>query len=158
MSSQVSDGNIYCVVRKKLVSATSEEIVRQNILNKMIGDLGFSLNGFAIERGLDQMPHLTVNGTTIPKRRADIIYFAQDIDPVHEYYPLLVIECKAIPLSQKMMRQVIGYNYYLMAYFIAVANQTQIQLGWKKPADPDYSFVDHLPNCQELRKLVITSR
>lgn len=157
MTLEISDHHLYCLIRKKWVLATPEEIVRQTMIKKMIGDLGFSYEGFAIEKGLDQMPHLSYGARSLPKRRADIIYFAKDIHPVHTYYPLLLIECKAVPINAKMMRQIIGYNYYVLSFFVALANQDQMCLGWKDPIEKDYAFLDYLPTCQQLQNAWVTN-
>ncbi len=139
-----------CRVRNVPVSETPEEIVRQSLLRRMIDEKGFPLGGIAVEKGLAQMPHLQLHSHQIPERRADIVCFANQIHPNHSLYPLLLIECKATPLNQKVINQVVGYNHYLQAYYIAIANQNQIQTGWYDLVKKRYFFIDGLPNYSEL--------
>ena len=68
-----------------------------------------------------------------------------------------MIECKAVKLSQAVLNQVIGYNYYMKACFVAVANQEHIRTGWYDTATEKYKFVDTLPSYQELLKTVMAT-
>jgi hypothetical protein len=61
-----------------------------------------------------------------------------------------MVECKAVRLTDKVLQQVIGYNDYVCAYFIAVANSTSIQTGWYDKQKEDYCFVEGLPSFQDL--------
>ncbi len=151
--------SLFCPVRKLWVAATPEEQVRQALLQKMTHEGGYPLSQIAVEKEMRQMPHLALpQGTSaygkIPSRRADVVFFGKDIHPQHALYPLLVIECKAIKLSQAVINQVVGYNYYLQAYFIAVANSQEIRTGWREKDLPDYRFVHTLPSCQQLMQAV----
>ena len=148
---------ISCIIRKRLVSATPEELVRQKLISTMIASLGYPPHGLVLEKGLSQMPHLNLSNKRIPRRRADLICFAKDIHPAHSIYPLLLIECKAIKLSSKVVNQVAGYNHFLQAHFIAIANDSEIQTGWYDPSKNDYTFINFLPSYQQLLKSVIPS-
>lgn len=142
---------VYCLIRKEWVAALPEEKVRQKLIHQLIHELGFPVSCIAVEKELRQMPHLSLNPSSeIPNRRADIICFAKDIHRDHQLYPLLLIECKAIQLSSKVIRQVVGYNYFLKSYFIGIANQNMIKTGWFDPQKKDYTFVDYLPAYSEL--------
>ncbi|PJD95824.1 MAG: hypothetical protein CK425_07600 [Parachlamydia sp.] len=146
--------NIYCMVRKEWVAALPEEYVRQALLNKMIHELGFPQELIGVEQGLKQMPHLGLSGGRIPERRADIICFGKKIHPQHSIYPLLIVECKAVKLSAKTIHQVVGYNHHVKAYYVALANQAQLQLGWYDSTKQDYTFIPFLPSYQELMQAV----
>jgi hypothetical protein len=135
---------LFCSIRKTWVAATPEEMVRQSLIQMMLLELGFPPGGIALEKGLREMPHIEMIKGPIPARRADIIVFAKDIHPSYPYYPLLLIECKAVPLTEKVIRQVVGYNQFIKAHFIAVANQTEIKLGWYQPHLQNYSFISGL--------------
>lgn len=142
---------IYCQIRKLWVAALPEELVRQNLITYMIQDLGYPSHSLVLEQGLRGLPHLSLsNQQKIPVRRADIICFAKDIHPDYALYPLLLIECKAVKLTAKVINQVAGYNHYLKARYIAIANQTEIQTGWYDPSEKKYLFVNHLPSYSEL--------
>ena len=54
-------------------------------------------------------------------RRTDILLYQKDHNQIH---PLMLIECKAEKPNQEAIFQLIGYNNYLKARYIA--------LGWKE--------------------------
>lgn len=135
---------LFCPIRKLWVVATPEELVRQSLIQMMTKELGFPASGIAMEKGLNQMPHLSRSSVPIPTRRADIVVFAKDIHPDHIFYPLLLIECKAVPLTEKVIRQVVGYNQFVNARFIAIVNQNEIKLGWFHHEQQDYYFIPGL--------------
>lgn len=143
---------LFCSVRKILVPSTPEEKVRQSLIQLMVTDLGYPLQSLVIEKSLSQIPHLAMEKRKIPSRRADILCLAKDIHPSFEFFPLLLVECKAVPITQKTIQQVVGYNYYLQAYFIVIANENEIQTGWFDPVRKDYSFITGLPKYSELLK------
>ncbi|MBS4168664.1 type I restriction enzyme HsdR N-terminal domain-containing protein [Parachlamydia sp. AcF125] len=143
---------IYCPIRQEWVIALPEEYVRQSLITKMVSQLGFPSGLMGVERELSLMPHLS-QVKAIPARRADIVCFAQGIHPQHALYPLLVIECKAVNLTSKVINQVVGYNHFLGAYFIALANQREFKLGWRDVLKKEYTFIDFLPPFQELLKV-----
>lgn len=143
---------LYCTVRRRHVAASPEETVRQRLLEQMTKQLGFPIGCIAVEKTLQQMPHLTLCGHALPSRRADIVCFAKGINPHFDLYPLMLVECKAIPLMPAVIRQVIGYNYYLKAYYIVIANQHEIKIGCIDPKNQGYKFTNGLPHYQELLK------
>lgn len=139
---------LFCSIRKTWVPATPEEYVRQEILLHLV-QLGFPSSCIAVEKELQSMPHIASNGGRLPDRRLDILCYAkrEDNEGLH---PLLLIECKAVPISAKELRQVIGYNHLLKASFIALVNQTEKKLGWFDPHLSDYKFVNYFPTYAEL--------
>ena len=139
-----------CLIRKERIAATPEEGVRQRLLHKMINELGYPAECLGVEQALHLLPHITLKATSLPDRRADVICFAKGIHPTHAMYPLLLVECKAVPLTEKVVKQVAGYNHYVGAYFIAVANDTAIRTGWYDPDIGEYCFINHLPRYQDL--------
>jgi len=149
--------SIYCPIRKLWVAALPEEQIRQRLLDHMIKEQGFPSAHIAIEKSLASMPHLAVDGRKIPSRRADIVCFSQGIHPQYTLFPLLLIECKAVPLTSKVLNQTAGYNHYLQAYFIAVVNQTEIKTGWYDHSQSQYVYVDFLPSYSELVKSIKTT-
>lgn len=137
---------IFDPVRKKWVEATPEEIIRQGLIEKMLGELGYPPALLAVEKELSQLPHLRlVEKKVIPRRRADIIAFARNIHPDHVLSPLLMIECKAVPLTPKFAQQVIGYNSVVQAPFLALANGEQVLTGYFDQAAGHYDFASGLP-------------
>lgn len=115
---------IYCSIRKQLIEKTPEEEVRQALLQRMRA-LGYPESLTAVEKSLASMPHLLTK--KLPDRRADIVVFSANTHPQFSLFPLLLIECKADALTSEVMRQVIGYNHYVRAPLIALANQQEIR-------------------------------
>jgi len=155
ISESLSLSKLFCPIRKTWIAATPEEEVRQRLLHDLISLLGYPHGLVAVEKELKQMPHLRLNPVEPPLRRADILCFGKEIHPDYALYPLLLIECKAVKLTRKVINQVTGYNHYLKAYFIAVANQEEVQTGWYDKEKGDYTFIPRLPGYQELLKTVI---
>lgn len=139
---------VFCPIRKLWVKATPEEIVRQNLLQQMIEALDYPFSYIAVEKELSQMPHVSTK--EIPLRRADILCYGKDIHPHYSLYPLLLVECKAVKLTPKFINQVTGYNHFIQAYFVAVANQHEVQTGWYDPSQKKYIFTPYLPSFKQL--------
>ncbi len=81
----------------------------------MVGSLGFPKGLIAVEA--------QVGGR---KRRADIICYAL----MPQMRPLLVVECKALALSEEAEAQAFGYNSILGAPFICLAGGEGIATLW----------------------------
>lgn len=147
---------IYCAIRKSWVTALPEEEIRQRLLMHMTDSLGYSAAHIAVEKELRQLPHLRQE-SNLPLRRADILVFSDKIRKEGSLWPLLLIECKAVKLTPSVLRQVIGYNYYLKAPYIAVANAEMIQTGWLDPKTQKYQFINHLPSLQALLETMVST-
>lgn len=141
---------LICPIRKVAVPALPEERIRVQLLCDLIEKLGYPAYSLAVEKELSQMPHLRSLGSKLPQRRADIICFAKGIHPTEELYPLLLIECKAVKLTGRMVNQIVGYNHFLKAPFIALANQEEIRTGWLERETQSYRFVSYLPTYPQL--------
>lgn len=116
----------------------------------MIESLGFPKDSLIIEKSLQALPH--VQKESVPLRRFDILVFAKEIHPEYALYPLLMVECKRGAIDEKAIEQVIGYNHYVKAYFIALAGQKEILLGWKS-RQKGYTFQKGLLPFEELVRL-----
>ena len=148
---------IRCAIRKVSVAAHPEELVRQELLSLMTAQLGYPSSLIAVEKELALLPHLKLNPSEIPDRRADILCFGKGIHPDFELYPLLLVECKAVTINSKVINQVVGYNHFVKSYFIGVANQEEIRTGWYDNSLKRYQFVPFLPTYQELIQNVTKS-
>ena len=91
-----------------------EEKVRQALIQELIA-FGFPKELIVVEKEIGEVSSIQ----NAPKRRVDILCFMKKGDVL---LPLLVIECKAVALSDKALEQVLGYNYYVNASFVAIAN------------------------------------
>ncbi|MEI6531687.1 MAG: type I restriction enzyme HsdR N-terminal domain-containing protein [Chlamydiota bacterium] len=112
---------IFDPYRGRLVVETPEEIVRQSCLKLMVEELGYPSSLIAVEKSLKEL----LKTSKPPLRRADILVFSLSGEP------LLLIECKAVPLTLAMQRQVRGYNYYIKAPFIALINDKEALFSTK---------------------------
>ncbi len=136
---------VFCLVRRQWLTATPEEIVRQRLLLKLTQELGFPLSHIVVEISLRQMPHLRGVATVgWPDRRADILCYARNMSP------LLLVECKAVALTSRVLRQTTGYNQYVKASYLAVANQTQERLGRYDHNTGVYHFLDALASYSDI--------
>jgi hypothetical protein len=123
------------------VAKTPEEIVRQSLLHKMLGSLGYPKSLIAVEKELSST-----------HRRFDIVCFTPD--PKHGgLSPLLVVECKAEKMEKEALQQAMGYNSFLHAPFICIVCNTLIRTFWMN--QDRIESVDFLPAYQELLKMKV---
>ena len=132
---------IFDNIRGLWVKATPEEIVRQNIIKQMITLLGYPKERIIVEKNLSTMPFIK----NAPDRRLDIICLSKKT-----LMPLLVIECKAVPLKEKDMQQVLGYNQFIKAPYIVLVNSTNLICG--KLHQNEYTFTNQLPHYEEITR------
>lgn len=145
----------YDPIRQGWVKETPEEAIRQALLKKMVDELGYHPSSISVEKELHKLPHLSLRSPhEIPKRRADIIVFAPGIHPQYALFPLLLIECKALPLSQKIAQQVISYNDSVQAPFVAIANDTQVWTGYYRKKEHSFHFEEGLLPYKQMLELV----
>lgn len=111
---------LFCPIRKCHVQATSEERVRCALLSHMMGELGYPPSLIVVERKVSEFLGAFQEKRKIPNRRIDILCYSPSLEP------LLLIECKAVALSAKVQSQVLGYNHYIGAHFVAIVNSTQV--------------------------------
>jgi hypothetical protein len=150
--------SLFCPIRKEWVSALPEERVRQRVLNQMIAELGFPASLIVVEKALKQLPHLAVSDRyQIPDRRADLICFTKGMICDHSLYPLLIVECKSVRLTSRVINQVLGYNHFVRSCFIAIVNHMEVKTGWYDPASNSYEFINYLPSYETLLHAVQTS-
>jgi hypothetical protein len=100
---------IYDAFRKKWVSLTPEEWVRQHMLHFIHVHCAYPANKIAVEHSI------IVNGL---KKRADILVYNRKLEP------WLLIECKntTVLLNQEVMDQMLRYNLKLNVPFMAMTN------------------------------------
>ncbi len=117
------------------MAATPEEIVRQGLLRKMIGVLGYPKGLIAVEKEFAAIG-----------RRADVVCYRSN------FCPLLVVECKAGECTQKARQQVLGYNAALGAPFVCIAGQKEIFTLWLEKGE--ITSVPFLPSYLDLCKFI----
>lgn len=94
-----------------------EERVRQRLYRHLVEELGYPPSLIALEVELKDLPHLF--GVPVPKRRLDLLCLEKV-----SMRPLLLVECKAVKLTQKALDQLLGYNYFVEARYLALVNET----------------------------------
>lgn len=95
------------------MAATPEESVRQGLIQKMIGELGFPKGLISVEK-------------KIGNRRFDLVCYTKSTSP------LLLVECKAGELNEAAENQALGYNATVKAPFICLASPTAIKTLWQE--------------------------
>ena len=97
----------------------SEEQIRQELLKKMVEELGYPPSLLVIEKELKDLPHLQGSSSPFPKRRLDILVYTKK----ENLQPLLLIECKFSTKDRSnALKQVLGYNYFVKAPFIGLVD------------------------------------
>lgn len=102
---------IFCVIRKRWMTITPEEWVRQNFLLYLIEVLKYPASLIAVEKQV-QLGEL--------QKRFDIVVYRNDI-------PFMLIECKEmnVPINQRTLDQVMRYNINLQASYFIITNGTE---------------------------------
>ena len=136
---------IYDPIRHTHVKATPEELVRSRLLRYMTEALGYPKHLLVVEKQLAHLPGCE----GAPDRRLDIICYAKGATS-----PLLLIECKAGNLKKTAIEQVLGYNHYVKAPFVAVVGETEVQMGYFDTEKGEYAFVSELPPYKTLLEAV----
>lgn len=121
-----SDGRLWDLVRSCWVAATPEEVVRQNLLQKMMGDLGFPKALIAVEKDIASLP---LPRRQDPHRRIDILAYALVRGKLQ---PLIVFECKAEKIDLIAKAQAFGYNNAIFAPFLCLAGKEEVATFWKE--------------------------
>ena len=120
MRTRVSNNKeqIFCEWRHRWVRLTPEEWVRQQLLHRLVEQLGYPASLIAVE-----VPLEIVNRKSLNRKfyRADAVVYDNAMRP------LMVIECKAetVPLTQKTLDQAITYNRKLNVPWIVLHNGVQ---------------------------------
>lgn len=101
--------HVFDPIRRRWVTLTPEEWVRQHVLNYLVHELKCPASLISVEHAI------TLNGTA---KRADIV--------VHDGAgaPLLLVECKApsVKLDQRAFEQAARYNLVFKVPYLLVSN------------------------------------
>ena len=128
---------IFDPIRKKLVTLTPEEWVRQHFLYYMVYELGYPRSRVRVE-----------SGTTYNKlsKRSDILFYD------HELKPLVLVECKAasVTINQRTFEQVSVYNRTLKAPVIMVTNGLVHYACKVDHQKGSYHFMEAIPAYKDL--------
>ena len=120
MRTRVFNGKeqIFCEWRHRWVRLTPEEWVRQQLLHRLVEQLGFPASLIAVEVSLENHQSSITNHKL---HRADAVVYDKQMQP------LVLIECKAetVQLTQKTLDQAITYNRKLHVPYLLLHNGIQ---------------------------------
>lgn len=124
---------IFDIVRKKYVSLTPEEWVRQHFIHYLIEEKNYPISLIAIEK------KITINKLT---KRADILVFNA------KGLPHIIVECKApsINITQNAFDQIARYNLKLNANYLLVTNGLKHYYCKIDFSKEEYVFLDTIPD------------
>jgi len=127
---------IFDIVRKKYVSLTPEEWVRQHIIHFLIEEKNYPISLIAIEK------KLTINKLT---KRTDILVFTS------EGLPHIIVECKApsIKITQDTFDQIARYNLKLEANYLITTNGLEHFYCKMDNENEQYIFLKNIPNYKD---------
>lgn len=149
-SSNLRSSTLYDPIRKKWVEKTPEECIRQLLILHMIEQLGYPPALIAVERELSSFKGAQEH-SAVPKRRVDILVFNKS--SAGALTPLLMIECKAVALTPKFTQQLVGYNSFIGAPFIALANGKDVLTGHYD--GEQYRFQPGLPHWKTTSQAIV---
>lgn len=131
------ENTIYDPLRKKYVTLTPEEWVRQHFVNYLVEHLGYPPGLIGIEVGFRLNSML---------RRADIL--------VHDRSgaPVMIVECKApqVKITQEVFDQIINYNFSYGVRYLVVTNGITHFVGKTDTAARRFDLLDHIPDYETL--------
>ncbi len=128
---------IYDSLRRKYITLTPEEWVRQHFVNWLIVDKNYPASLMANEAGIKLNSQI---------RRCDTVVYNQQLDP------LMIIEYKEsnVPINQNVFDQVVRYNTVLKVQYIVVSNGVNhycCKMDYEKQS---YEFLTEIPNYKDL--------
>ena len=124
-------------IRRRWVTLTPEEWVRQHFSHWMTEQLGYPSARLGHEISLEH------NGM---QRRADAVFYGQD------GRPLVIMEFKAphITISQKTFDQICRYNLVMQVPYLIISNGMQhfcCRIG-----EEGMEFLREIPRCEEIEQ------
>ena len=129
---------IFDNVRKKYVSLTPEERVRQNIINYLSTERGYPLTLMSVETPVKygQMD-----------KRSDVLVNDSNGQP------LMLIECKApeVAITSKVFEQIAIYNLAVKASYLLVTNGIQNYCMVAATETSPLRFLTEIPKYGELK-------
>ena len=129
--------HIFDSQRKRYVSLTPEEWVRQHFIRFLIEEKGYPAAYLAVEK------QLSMNGM---KKRCDAILYNEHA------MPILIIELKAptVPITQTTFDQVAVYNAKLKVDFFMISNGIEHYCCKVDTINSKYKFFPEIPEYSKL--------
>ncbi|MEP1097415.1 MAG: type I restriction enzyme HsdR N-terminal domain-containing protein [Cyclobacteriaceae bacterium] len=128
---RIQADEIFCLVRRKWISLTPEEWVRQNFLNLLIEHLSYPRGMIKLEHSMHYFKNMKRSDITVLDREGEVF---------------LLVECKShkVKLSQKTVSQLSQYNKVLNSKYLAISNGLK-HFIWKK-GERDFEQIDVFPS------------
>ncbi|MBO6125245.1 MAG: type I restriction enzyme HsdR N-terminal domain-containing protein [Bacteroidaceae bacterium] len=129
---------VFDIIRKKMITLTPEEWVRQHFIHFLINQKGYNASCIANEVALN------LNNTQ--KRCDTVVYDSHAL-------PIMIVEYKAshIPIDQKVFNQISRYNIKMHVRWLVVSNGMQHYCCRINYEDGTYEFMPDIPSWQDLR-------
>ena len=129
--------SIFDNLRKKYVSLTPEEWVRQHFIRYLIEEKGYPVTLFAIEK------QLIINSL---KKRFDAVIFNNNAQP------LMILEFKAttVNITQTTFDQIAVYNYKLNVDYLIISNGINHYCCKINPDKTGYIYLNNIPDYSDL--------
>ena len=123
---------IFDIIRKKYVSLTPEEWVRQHLLNFLVKERKFPQSLLSVEK------KVLVNRLY---RRTDIVVYSSSLQP------LMIAECKApsVVLSQSAFDQTARYNMSFGVIYFLITNGLESHCCTIDHINRTYHFLTEIP-------------
>lgn len=128
---------IFDILRRRFITLTPEEWVRQNFVRFLIEEKEFPSALMGNEVSLLQ------NGI---KRRCDTLV----ADSLGNPFVIVEYKASAIPITQKVFDQIVRYNMVMRAKYLIVSNGIQHFCCKIDYGAGSYSFLNDIPNYSEL--------
>jgi type I restriction enzyme M protein len=133
---------IFSKVRQKWVALTPEEKVRQDYLEVLLSEYGYTLDQIAEE---EEVTHRGAG-----RARADFLIWRTPVAKARQEHALIVLECKAdnISISLKDYQQGANYAQYEHARFFVTHNNRETRF-WKVDDTrrmPNYDEIENVPH------------
>jgi hypothetical protein len=128
---------IFDLLRKKYITLTPEEWVRQNFIAWLINELQYPAGLIAIEK------EVVVNTL---KRRYDIVVHNR------EGAPVMLVECKSpkVKISESVFSQIARYNLELKVNYLVVTNGMNHYCCKINFEDAAFEFLQEVPSYEEI--------
>lgn len=128
---------VFDPLRKKYVSLTPEEEVRQLTLHHLIEELNYPAGLIAVEYSL-RLHELV--------KRCDIVVFSPETKPV------MIVECKSrhMTINQAVLDQATRYNISLQVKYLLLTNGLNQYIILISDESYPYTFLDSIPDYQTL--------
>jgi len=139
IKTEKSKKTIFDTLRKKYVSLTPEELVRQHFVRFLVEEKGYPAMRLAIEK------EVRMNGL---KKRCDAILYDQQAQP------LLIIEFKApsVAITQATFDQVAVYNSKLKVDYFMLSNGLEHFCCFVDEENVSFKFFKEIPDFDDLMK------